>query len=263
MPVQSDDEQRRQVKHACDAAGLKCVRVINEPTAACIAYGLDRGSSEAAWRDFLVFDMGARSLDLTHVTEDEGIFEIMESKRHTDMCGNKIDELIAAHCAPEALQRDDVTAVLACPLLAICEQAKCALVRGEPHTLLMRPRGGHDRAPHDADAVGSRAGIPLTREVFEAMIAPILDACVEAVSKMHFVQWRENSLWSTERLDGVVLIGGCVRIPALRARLHELFDCKVYDTIEPDQAVAMGAAVQAAIIIAPWSCKLQTRSKYR
>jgi molecular chaperone HscA len=224
VPAYFDDAQRQATKDAARLAGLEVLRLLNEPTAAALAYGLEKKQSGT----FVVFDLGGGTFDVTVLVLDAGVFQVRSTGGDSQLGGDDMDRAIA-HELLRVLGFDPTrqTPELVRWILDESRKAK--------HELTARV---------DVEVeVPGRGPLVLTRARFEELIAPLLErtgvACRRAL--------KDAAIKPTE-LDGVILVGGATRVPALRRYVAELFGKKPLADIDPDQVVALGAAVQADLL---------------
>jgi molecular chaperone HscA len=221
VPAYFDDAQRQATRDAGRLAGLEVLRLLNEPTAAALAYGLDKGSQGT----FAVYDLGGGTFDISILQLVEGVFQVKSTGGDSALGGDDFDRAIATRfLEAHGLQQPDPAAVT--ELLAEARRAKEALTREETTEL---------------SALGRT--FPVTRGEMEAWIAPLLQrtgvACRRAL---------KDAGISREELDGVILVGGSTRVPAVRNFVAQLFGREPLGDIDPDQVVALGAAVQADLL---------------
>jgi chaperone protein DnaK len=238
VPAYFNDAQRQATKDAGTIAGLKVARVINEPTAAAIAYGLDKVGSGDKEENVLVFDLGGGTFDVTLLTIDNGVFEVRATSGDTHLGGEDFDQRLMAHCVeqfkrkhkgmdvsedPKALQR----------IRKQCELAKRALSSATQTTL-------------DVDAVhqGIDLSLPISRAKFEELCADLFKRTLKPVARV-----LKDAGLTKKDVDQVVLVGGSTRVPKVQQLLRDFFEGKeLNQRINPDEAVAYGAAVQAGIL---------------
>ena len=238
VPAYFNDAQRQATKDAGTIAGLKVARVINEPTAAAIAYGLDKVGDGGKEENVLVFDLGGGTFDVTLLTIDNGVFEVRATSGDTHLGGEDFDQRLMAHCVeqfkrkhkgmdvsddPKALQR----------IRKQCELAKRALSSATQTTV-------------DVDAVhqGIDLSIPISRAKFEELCSDLFKRTLKPVARV----LKDAGLKKAD-VDQVVLVGGSTRVPKVQSLLRDFFDGKeLNQRINPDEAVAYGAAVQAGIL---------------
>ncbi|MBX5481936.1 MAG: Fe-S protein assembly chaperone HscA [Myxococcaceae bacterium] len=221
VPAYFDDAQRQATRDAGRLAGLEVLRLLNEPTAAALAYGLDKGSQGT----FAVYDLGGGTFDISILKLVDGVFEVKSTAGDTALGGDDFDRAIALR-ALEAWGIGDPSPALVQELMQAARTAKEALTHEERTEL----------------AVGNQR-FAFSRAQFEEWIAPIIQrtglSCRRAM---------RDARVTPEDLDGVVLVGGATRVPAVRRFVAELFKKEPLGDIDPDQVVALGAAVQADIL---------------
>jgi len=236
VPAYFNDAQRQATKDAGRIAGLEVLRLVNEPTAAALAYGLDKK------RDGIiaVYDLGGGTFDISILKLHEGIFEVIATGGDTHLGGDDIDNLLLG-VALDDIRGDlgedisgDAEAVQA--LRAKVIDAKIALSAQERARIYLElPHGKHYLRE-------------ITREQFEQLVAPVIQRTAPAVK-----QALKDAGLTPEQIDEVVMVGGSTRIPAVRALVAGLFDLeargrKLHTELNPDEVVALGAAVQAQIL---------------
>mmetsp|Transcript_2196 Transcript_2196/g.5059 ORF Transcript_2196/g.5059 Transcript_2196/m.5059 type:complete len:669 (+) Transcript_2196:188-2194(+) len=234
VPAYFNDSQRQATKDAGTIAGLNVARVINEPTAAAIAYGLDKKGGE---KNILVFDLGGGTFDVSILTIDNGVFEVISTNGDTHLGGEDFDQRVMQYfikLVKKKYQKDLTTDKRAMQKLRrACERAKRALssqhqVRVEVESLI----DGVDLSE------------PLTRARFEELNADLFKKTLTPVKKAMNDAGLEKS-----EIDDIVLVGGSTRIPKVQDLLKQYFDGKEPSKgINPDEAVAYGAAVQGGIL---------------
>jgi molecular chaperone HscA len=221
VPAYFDDAQRQATKDAGRLAGLEVLRLLNEPTAAALAYGLDKGSQGT----FAVYDLGGGTFDVSVLQLVEGVFQVKSTGGDSALGGDDFDRAIAERVL-QALGQSAPSPALVSEALTAARRAKEALTDAAEATLEV---GGRTHA--------------VTRADFEAWIRPL-------VQKTGLVCKRALRDAGVEpgQLDGVILVGGSTRVPAVRAYVAELFGKEPLGDIDPDQVVALGAAVQADLL---------------
>ncbi|MEK6702411.1 MAG: Hsp70 family protein [Planctomycetota bacterium] len=242
VPAYFDDAQRQATRDAGRLAGLDVVRIVNEPTAAALAYGL--GTSRLAGaktRVVAVFDLGGGTFDvsilrLTPAKEADAtaFFQVLSTAGDTHLGGDDVDQLLVGLFAGElaTLGMGKPDAALVARLRAEGERVKIALseVEGVEAVVALPP-------PH------AEYRRMVTREDFERLISPLVDRTIDACGRAV----RDARLGDTP-IDAVVLVGGMTRTPLVRRRVGEAFGLTPYTAINPDEAVALGAAVQASLL---------------
>src|SRR5438105_8339565 len=231
VPAYFNDAQRQATKDAGRIAGLEVLRLVNEPTAAALAYGLDKGKDGI----IAVYDLGGGTFDISILKLHEGIFEVIATNGDTHLGGDDIDNLLIA------IALDDIAGDLKLDLRRNGEavQAIRKSVIDAKIALSSQPS-----AKLDVELPGGkRYQREITREQFEQLIEPIIQKTV-APSKQAFA----DAKIKPEQIDQIVLVGGSTRIPRVRALVKELFKREPHVELNPDEVVALGAAVQAHIL---------------
>ena len=237
VPAHFNDAQRQATKDAGRIAGLEVLRIINEPTAAALAYGMDKFQNETV----LVFDLGGGTFDVSILTVGEGVVEVMATAGDTHLGGDDFDRRIVDYLAdefkksngielrsdPQALQR----------LFEAAEKAKVEL-SAVTQTAVNLPFV-------TADASGPKhLNVNLMRSTFDQLTADLVERCREPVK-----QAMEDAKVTTDDIDQVILVGGSTRIPAVQNLVRRMSGGREPNmTVNPDEVVAIGAAIQAAII---------------
>jgi len=231
VPAYFNDAQRQATKDAGRIAGLEVLRLVNEPTAASLAYGLDKKKNGLV----AVYDLGGGTFDISILKLHDGIFEVMATNGDTQIGGDDFDNLVIT------IALDDIRGDMKLDLRRNGEavatirkaviEAKIAL-SSQPSTKLDIELPG-----------GKRYQREITREQFESLIQPILQRTI-GPSK----QALKDAGLKPEQIDEVVLVGGSTRIPKVRALVQDLFQRTPHTDLNPDEVVALGAAVQANIL---------------
>eukprot|EP00937_MAST-01D_sp_MAST-1D-sp2_P004002 g4002.t1 len=237
VPAYFDDNQRNATRRAGEMAGLEVLQIINEPTAAAIAYGLGESEDES---NVLVFDLGGGTFDVSLLTLDDGDYRVRAVNGDPHLGGEDFDSRLVDHVI-DAFERQHPgtrTAIHAnknakLRLRGRCEKLKIELSKGRSGEIEL------DCFLGDLDLE-----IGITRNEFETMCEPLFVRLLEPVA-----QCLKDARLKKSQIDEVVLVGGSTRIPKVRTMLSEFFDGKELNTsVDPDTAVAYGAAVQAAIL---------------
>ncbi|GAA2212039.1 molecular chaperone DnaK [Nonomuraea monospora] len=237
VPAYFNDAQRQATKDAGRIAGLEVLRIINEPTAAALAYGLDKKSNETV----LVFDLGGGTFDVSILDIGEGVVEVRATSGDGHLGGDDFDRRIVDHLADE-FQRDQGIDLRNDPqalqrLFEAAEKAKVELSEVTQTTISL---------PFvTADASGPKhLNTTLMRSTFEQITADLVERCVTPVK-----QAIQDAKLRPADIDEVILVGGSTRMPAVQNLVRRLTDGKDPNmTVNPDEVVAIGAAVQAGII---------------
>src|SRR3954447_25620703 len=236
VPAYFNDAQRQATKNAGEIAGLKVLRVLPEPTAAALAYGLDKKKNEK----ILVFDLGGGTFDVSCLDVGDGVFEVLSINGNTHLGGDDFDQVLINHLAedfrktegidlrkdPMALQR----------LKEACEKAKIELSNAMETTINL---------PFiTADASGPKhLQMTITRTKFEQLITPLVEKTRQPV-----LDALKDAGLKPEQIDEVVLVGGSTRVPMVAQLVKKLFNGKEPSrSVNPDEVVAIGAAIQRAI----------------
>lgn len=235
VPAYFNDAQRQATKDAGTIAGLNVIRIINEPTAAALAYGLDKKS--AGEQNVLIFDLGGGTFDVSLLTLDDGVFEVRATAGNAHLGGEDFDNLVVEWAADEFRRktkidiRDNARAMRR--LRTSAERAKRILSSSTQATIEV-----------DSLAEGQDINIILTRAKFESLCDSQFRKCMGPVEQV-----LRDSKMSKEKIHEIVLVGGSSRIPRVQQLLKEFFNGKeLCQSINPDEAVAYGAAVQGAIL---------------
>ena len=235
VPAYFNDSQRAATKDAARIAGLEVLRIINEPTAAAVAYGLDKKS--AVETNVLIFDLGGGTFDVSLLTLDDGLFEVKATAGDTHLGGEDFDSRMVAHFADEFKRkfkkdlRQNPRAVRR--LRTACEKAK-------------RTLSSTSSASVEIDALfdGHDFYTTITRARFEELCSDLFRGCLDPVEKVLL-----DAKMDKNSIHEVVLVGGSTRIPKIQKMLSDFFNGKeLCKSINQDEAVAYGAAVQAAIL---------------
>ena len=233
VPAYFDDAQRQATREAAKLAGLRVLRILNEPTAAALAYGLDRGGEATR---VLVFDLGGGTFDASLLQLDEGVFRVLATAGDTYLGGDDFDRALMEHAAAslrERSGRDPLADPAARSALRMAAERCKRELSAAPEA---------DLVFHDPGA-GLALRLTVTRAEFEAMIRADVErslACCEQVL-------RDAGL-EKEGVDQVVLVGGSTRIPLVRRAVAEFFGREPHTGLDPDQVVALGAAAQAGVL---------------
>ncbi|MGA2506831.1 MAG: molecular chaperone DnaK [Chitinispirillaceae bacterium] len=243
VPAYFNDAQRQATKDAGRIAGLDVKRIINEPTAAALAYGLEKKRNEKV----AVFDLGGGTFDISILEIGEGVFEVKSTNGDTHLGGDDFDKVIMDHIAEEFKKtngidlRNDRMALQR--LKEAAEKAKIELSSAMQANINL---------PFiTADASGPKhLDMTLTRAKLESLVQHLIDRCAEPCRKAI-----DDAKLSTSQIDEVVLVGGATRMPAVQRKVEALFSKVPNKSVNPDEVVAVGAAIQAAILTGDQSVK--------
>lgn len=227
VPAYFNDAQRQATRDAGRLAGLDVLRIINEPTAASLAYGLGVKSSEE--KTIAVYDLGGGTFDISILTLHNGIFEVLSTNGDTYLGGDDMDNAIVKHWQQQLGITDNELNTfksLAQQFRITAESAKVHLSDNEifEGTIAEHP-------------------VSLTRAKFNELIQPLIDRTIAACGN----SLRDAGLRS-EQIDAVIMVGGSTRVPLVKESVKKFFGRDVYDNLNPDEVVALGAAVQADIL---------------
>jgi len=244
VPAYFNDSQRQATKDAGTISGLNVLRIINEPTAAAIAYGLDKTAE--AEKNVLIFDLGGGTFDVSLLTIEGGVFEVKSTGGNTHLGGEDFDNRLVNHFMEEFKRKfkKDITGNQRAirRLRTACERAK-------------RTLSSSTQASIEIDSLheGVDFYTNITRARFEELCIDLFRGCLEPVEKV----LRDAKL-SKSQVHEIVLVGGSTRIPKVQQLLQDFFNGKELNkSINPDEAVAYGAAVQAAILTGEGGKKVQ------
>jgi molecular chaperone HscA len=228
VPAYFDDAQRQATKDAARLAGLNVLRLLNEPTAAAIAYGLDRNPQGV----YAVYDLGGGTFDISLLRLNQGVFEVMATGGDSALGGDDMDHAIAEWVMRAAGIRDDAGHRQMRRLLRDARAAKEALTQTEQTPL------------HIDLGDGKSWQGELTRDALNTLIDPLIERTLAPCKRA----LRDAGIRAGE-IDGVVLVGGATRIPRVREKVSQFFGREPLADIDPDKVVAIGAALQADMLI--------------
>ncbi len=238
VPAYFDDNQRQATKDAGTIAGLDVVRIINEPTAASLAFGLDKSKEEMK---ILVFDFGGGTLDVTLMEMGGGVFEVMSTSGDTQLGGTDMDTEIVNYVLDEFKKKEgidlsqDKTAMTR--IQEAAEKAKIEL------TTVMETDINLPFISHDPSAGAKNLELRFTRAKLEELVKPIVERCRPSVEKAF-----EDAKLSPSDISKIVMVGGPTRMPIVRKFVGSVIGREPESGVDPMEAVASGAAIQAGII---------------
>ncbi|KAL3925183.1 MAG: hypothetical protein SGILL_000575 [Bacillariaceae sp.] len=234
VPAYFNDAQRQATKDAGTIAGLTVERVINEPTAAAIAYGLDKQDRE---ENILVFDLGGGTFDVTLLSIDNGVFEVLATSGNTHLGGEDFDQRLMEYCMSQFKRKSGID-------IADDKRAKQRLRKQCEN--VKRTLSTQTSATIDCEALanGVDFSITISRAKFEELNLDLFKKTLTPVTQV-----LKDSGLSKNNVDQLILVGGSTRIPKIQSMLSEFFGGKTLNkSINPDEAVAYGAAVQGGIL---------------
>ena len=236
VPAYFNDSQRQATKDAGKIAGLEVLRIINEPTAAALAYGLDRKSNER----ILVFDLGGGTFDVSVLEVGDGVFEVLSTSGDTHLGGDDFDKVIVDYLADsfksnEGIDlRQDKQALQR--LTEAAEKAKIELSSATQSEINLPFITATPEGPKHLD-------LTLTRAKFEELASKLIDRCRVPVE-----QALKDAKLSSSELDEIVMVGGSTRIPAVLELVKRITGKDPNQTVNPDEVVAVGAAIQGGVL---------------
>jgi len=236
VPAYFNDSQRQATKDAGKIAGLEVLRIINEPTAAALAYGLDRKSNER----ILVFDLGGGTFDVSVLEVGDGVFEVLSTSGDTHLGGDDFDRVIVDHLAStfkgnEGIDlRQDKQALQR--LTEAAEKAKIELSNATQSEINLPFITATPEGPKHLD-------LTLTRGKFEELASNLIDRCRVPVE-----QALKDAKLSTGDIDEIVMVGGSTRMPAVKELVKRVTTKDPNQTVNPDEVVAVGAAIQGGVL---------------
>jgi molecular chaperone HscA len=228
VPAYFDDAQRQATKDAAQLAGLNVLRLISEPTAAAVAYGLDHGSEGL----YAVYDLGGGTFDISLLRLTKGVFEVVATGGDAALGGDDIDHALAAW----ALAQADIDATTLPP-----QDRRSALIAARAAKEALSTA---DSTLWQASVAGRACEVALSRAQIEAVATPLIERTLRAVRKV-----LRDAKVDADEVQGVVMVGGSTRMPLVRERVRSVFEPgwagQVLTDVNPDEVVAIGAAIQA------------------
>ncbi|OGZ02635.1 MAG: molecular chaperone DnaK [Candidatus Liptonbacteria bacterium RIFOXYB1_FULL_36_10] len=241
VPAYFDDSQRQATKNAGEIAGLKVKRILNEPTAAALAYGMNKNKNE----QIVVYDFGGGTFDISVLEVGDDTVEVKATGGDTHLGGDDVDQRIIEFLVAEYKKQEGI------------DIAKDPLA-------LQRLREGAERAKHElSSALETEINLPyissnssgpkhflmkMTRAKLEELIKDLIDKSIKLVEETVTLEKPKGAGMKLSEIDQVVLVGGQTRMPAIQEAVRKLFNKEPHKDINPDEVVAMGAAVQAGIL---------------
>lgn len=235
VPAYFNDAQRQSTKDAGRIAGLTVHRIINEPTAAALAYGLQ--NEKKGERNVLIFDLGGGTFDVSILTIDSGVFEVKATNGNTHLGGEDFDNRMVKYCIDE-FEKKNKKSISENPralrrLKATCERAKLTLSSQAQVSIQV-----------DSIVNGIDLNINMSRAKFEQINSDLFNNCIAPVENVI-----NDSKLEKSSIDEIVLVGGSTRIPRIQKIVQDIFNGKeLIKSINPDEAIAYGATIQASIL---------------
>jgi|TARA_B110000037_G_scaffold192073_1_gene226044 molecular chaperone HscA len=226
VPAYFDDSQRQATKDACKIAGLKILRLINEPTAAAVAYGLDKKSIG----NFVIFDLGGGTFDVSILNLSEGLFEVLSTQGDSQLGGDDFTQKIVSYLA-DKYQLD---------FNALSNKKNIILLANKIKESLSNKIDFQINTEID----GTKIKEIFTREHFRKMVQELIDRTILSTKKA-----LQDANLNLNQIDGVVMVGGSTRMTCIQDAVKDLFKQDLLNDLNPDEVVALGAAVQADILI--------------
>lgn len=223
VPAYFDDAQRQATKDSATLAGIKVLRLLNEPTAAAIAYGLDQREDST----IAVYDLGGGTFDISILRLSRGVFEVLATGGDSALGGDDVDRMIAEWLRQEIGMDESLDPIEQRILLETAKSAKEELT---------------DQSSVQIEVLDWQGS--LTREQLNGLIDPLIDKTLRAAKK----SLRDAGV-SADQIDEVILVGGSTRTPRVHEKVEQLFGRKPHSNLDPDRVVAMGAALQAEVLV--------------
>jgi molecular chaperone DnaK len=245
VPAYFNDAQRQATKDAGQIAGLEVARIINEPTAAALAYGLDKSKDQK----IVVFDLGGGTFDVSVLevalsgdgdSNSSKIFEVISTNGDTHLGGDDFDQSLVNHVANQ-FQKDNGIDLRKDPMSLQRLQEACEKAKKELSSL---PQTDINLPFITADATGPKhLLVTITRSTFEGLIDPLIERCKQPV-----LQALQDAKLRPSEIDEVVLVGGSTRVPKVRELVKGIFGKDPHQGVNPDEVVAVGAAIQGSVL---------------
>ena len=236
VPAYFNDSQRQATKDAGEIAGLKVERIINEPTAAALAYGLEKKKNEKV----AIYDLGGGTFDISILDIGDNVFEVLSTNGDTHLGGDDYDEVLINFVAEEFRKKEGIDLrkdpMALQRLKEACEKAKCELSTTQETTINLPFITADQTGPKHLQQTLTRAKFEqLTQHLTERTRGPVMKAL-------------QDAKLSPKDIDEVVLVGGSIRMPSVQALVKEIFGKEPNRSINPDEVVAVGAAIQGSVL---------------
>ncbi len=236
VPAYFNDSQRTATKEAGEIAGLKVERIINEPTAAALAYGLDKKKGGRV----AVFDLGGGTFDISILDIAEGVFEVLSTNGDTHLGGDDFDQRLIDYVADEFKQKENIDLrkdpMALQRLKEACEKAKCELSSTQETTVNLPFITATQEGPKHLQST-------ITRAKFEQLCTDLFERCRQPVMKA-----LQDAKLTPSDIDEAVLVGGSTRMPRVQEIVKNIFGKEPNKSLNPDEVVAIGAGIQGAVL---------------
>lgn len=238
VPAYFNDAQRQATKDAAKIAGITCMRIINEPVSSALAYGLNKLSKNIGNKNVIVYDLGGGTLDVSLLSINDGTFEVLGSVGNTHLGGADFDNKLFKYCINKFKKNhnfnkmDNISVLSLQNLRKACENAKKVL------STTFKTIIGVTKFYNDIDLI-----IPMTRPQFEELCSDLFTLCLKPLSDV-----LRSCSYKKEQIDEIILVGGMTRVPMIRDNIEKFFEKTPNSSINPDEAVAAGAAIQGFIL---------------
>ena len=227
VPAYFNDAQRQATRDAGKLAGLDVLRIVNEPTAASLAYGL--GLDTTIDRTIAVYDLGGGTFDISILRISNGIFEVLSTNGDTYLGGDDFDRVMAAHWIEQTKMTKE----------------KLSLNKSLSQEFRLKAEEAKKRLSTENEFADTIAGqkVKITRNEFEGLIQPLIEKTITCCRNA-----LQDAQLSVKEIDEIIMVGGSTRIPLVKKSVRDFFGRDLHDTLNPDEVVALGAAVQADIL---------------
>jgi len=222
VPAYFDEAQRQATKDAAKLAGIKVLRLLSEPTAAAVAYGLDRKQEETV----IIYDLGGGTFDVSLMRLEQGVFKVLATGGDAALGGDDLDRALMQWILAQAGIEEKLSYGRRNVLAAVARRAKHALTEAQTTEVTFENWQG-----------------TLSRDVFNGLIDGLIDKTIKACRRV-----LRDARVDISKIADVVMVGGSTRTPRVRERVAEFFQCEVHTEIDPDKVVAVGAALQADVL---------------
>ncbi len=229
VPAYFNDAQRQATRDAGKLAGLDVLRILNEPTAASLAYGIGQSSTNTEEQKIVVYDLGGGTFDVSILSIEEDTFEVLSTNGDTFLGGDDFDRVIIDHWLSQVPKK-------AAQLLNHKSTAASLRVEAEKAKIALSTRQNYE-------CVINSHSFSISRSTFEQLIAPLLAKTISACK-----QALKDAELQKEEIDEIVLVGGSTRVPAVKEAVRGFFNKSPNDNLDPDEVVALGAAIQADVL---------------